>query len=144
MLSDSLREAISGLVSEGVRLWLVLEMEPRGLGLREIDVRYGESLPSVGTGEIPPGDKRPNEFMLVKLLEPIERVVEAKELDLGPDAVDDIDPEVEWNRGPGEVRDPDSRRRNRSLALPTVCKDGLSSTGGDDARLFCPAATPGK
>ena len=29
----------------------------------------------------------------------------------GADAVDDTDPEFEWNRGPGEVRDADSRRR---------------------------------
>jgi hypothetical protein len=33
--------------------------------------------------------------MLVMLLAPIDNVVEAYELDLGPDAVDDIDPEVE-------------------------------------------------
>ena len=55
---------------------------------------YGESLPSVGTGETPPGDKRPYEFMLVMLLAAIDNV-EAYELLLGPDAVDDIEVDVE-------------------------------------------------
>lgn len=86
---------------------------------------------------MPPGDKRPYELTLVTLLAAIDNV-EAYELLLGPDAVDDIDPGVEWNFGPGEVRDVDSRRRKRSPALPTVCNDGPSSVGGEEARLFCP------
>jgi len=63
------------------------------------------------------------------LLAAIDKVVEANELD-------DIDPDGPWDR------DPDSRRRKSSLALPTECKDGPSSRGGDDARLFWPAKTP--
>jgi len=39
--------------------------------------------------------------MLVMLLAAIDKV-EAYELLLGPEAVDDMEPEVEWNRGPGE------------------------------------------
>jgi hypothetical protein len=44
------------------------------------------------------------------LLPPADRV-ETYEPLLGADAVDDTDPEFEWNRGAGEVRDADSRRR---------------------------------
>jgi hypothetical protein len=80
--------------------------------------------------------------MLVILLAASD-IVEAYELFLGPEAVEDTDPEVQWKRGAGEVREPDSRRRNRSLVLPTVCSDGPSSPGGDEARLFCPAVAPG-
>jgi hypothetical protein len=94
MLSDGFREVMRGLVSESVRSWLLLDSDTRGLGFRDIEVTYGESLPSVGTGEMPPGDSRPYEFMLVILLEAIERV-EAYELLLGPDAVDDVEPDVE-------------------------------------------------
>jgi hypothetical protein len=94
-------------------------------------------------GEIPPGDNLPYELILVMLLAATDRL-EAYELLLGPDAVDDTDPDVEWKRGTGDVRDADSRLRKRSLALPTVCNEGPSSTGGDDARLFCPADVPGE
>ena len=55
---------------------------------------YGESLPSVGTGEMPPGESRPYELMLVILLAPIDKV-ETYELLLGPEAVDEIEPDVE-------------------------------------------------
>lgn len=63
-----------------------------GLGLREIEVTYGESQLSVGMGEIPPGDRRPRveEHKLVILLPPIDRVVEY-ELDLRSEVVDDIE-----------------------------------------------------
>ena len=43
------------------------------------------------------------------LLPPIDSV-DAYELLLGPDVVEDIDPEVEWYRGLGDIRDADSRR----------------------------------
>ena len=43
---------------------------------------------------MPPGESRPYEFMLVMLLAAIDKV-EAYELLLGPDAVDEIDPDVE-------------------------------------------------
>lgn len=78
---------------------------------------YGESLPSVGTGEMPPGESRVYEFMLVMLviLLAANDNVDAYELLLAPDAVDDIEADVEWNRGLGEVRDADSRRRNKSF-----------------------------
>jgi len=58
--------------------------------------------------------------------------------------VDDTDADVEWKRGTGEIRDADSRHRKRSLALPTVCNEGPSSTSGDDAPLVCPADIPGE
>jgi hypothetical protein len=77
-------------------------------------------------GEIPPGDNFLYELILVMLLAATDKV-EAYELLLGPDAVDDTDPNVEWKRGTGEMRNVDSR-----CGWP-------SSTGGDDARLFCPA-----
>ena len=86
-------------------------------------------------GEMPPGDSRPYELMLVMLLAVTERV-DAYELFLGPEAVDDTEPEFEWNRGVGEARDADSLRLYRSLALPTVWRDGPSSPGGEEARLF--------
>jgi hypothetical protein len=60
-------------------------------------------------GDMPPGDNLPYEFILVILLAASDNV-EAYELLLGPDAVDDTDPEVEWKRGPGDACDPDSRR----------------------------------
>lgn len=60
-------------------------------------------------GDMPPGDNLPYEFILVILLAARDKV-DAYELLLGPDAVDDTDPEVEWKRGLGEVRDADSRR----------------------------------
>jgi hypothetical protein len=44
------------------------------------------------------------------LLPPADSV-ETYESLLGADAVDDTDPEFEWNRSAGEVRDADSRRR---------------------------------
>ncbi|KAL5324317.1 hypothetical protein ACEPPN_008862 [Leptodophora sp. 'Broadleaf-Isolate-01'] len=94
-------------------------------------------------GETPPGDRRPYELMLVILLAVTERV-EAYELFLGAEAVDDTEPEVEWKRGVGEARDADSRRLYRSLALPTVCKVGPSSPGGEEARLFWPTLAPGE
>lgn len=50
---------------------------------------------SVAPGEIPTGDNRPYEFMLVILLTANDNV-EAYELLLGPDAVEEMDPEVEW------------------------------------------------
>lgn len=60
LLSESLREVMSGLVSDNARPWLVRDIDPRGLGFRDRDVTYGDSLPSVGTGERPPGgDGRP-------------------------------------------------------------------------------------
>jgi len=86
-------------------------------------------------GERPPGDNRPYELRLVMLLVVTERV-EAYELFLGTEAVDDTEPEFEWKRGVGEARDADSRRLYRSLALPTVCRDGPSWPGGEEARLF--------
>lgn len=95
-------------------------------------------------GEIPPGDNRPYELILVMLLAVTERV-EAYELFLGPEAVDDTEPEFEWKRGVGEARDADSRRLYRSLALPTVYRVGPpSSPGGEEARLFWPTLVPGE
>lgn len=115
-------------------------MEARGLGF---DDMYGESV-SIAPGETAPGDSFPYEPILVIPLVATDNE-EAYELFLGPEAVDDTDPEVEWKRGEGDVRDPDSRRRKRSLALPTVCKDGPSSPpGGDEARLFWPTVAPGE
>jgi len=59
ILSDIFREVTRGLVSDKVRAWLDREMDPLGLGLRDREVIYGDSLPSVGTGESTPGDVRP-------------------------------------------------------------------------------------
>jgi hypothetical protein len=74
ILSDTFRDVMRGRVSESVRSWFVLERDPRGLAFRDNEVTYGESLPSVGTGEMPPGDSRPYEFMLVMLLAAIDKV----------------------------------------------------------------------
>jgi len=46
---------------------------------------------SVAQGEIPPGDSRPYDETVVILLAAIDNV-EAYELFLGPDAVEDIEP----------------------------------------------------
>lgn len=101
-----------------------------------MEVTYGESDISEPPGEIPPGDNRPYEPMLVILLAATESV-EAYEPFLGPEAVEETDPDVEWNRGLGELREADSRRLYKSLALPTVCSEGgPSSPGGEEARLF--------
>lgn len=60
---------MSGLLSESVRWCVVFEILPLGLGLSDKEVTYGESpLVSVALGEIPPGDKRPYEFILDILL----------------------------------------------------------------------------
>jgi hypothetical protein len=108
--------------------------------LRDNEVTYGESLPSVGTGEIPPGDNLPYEFILVILLAAIDRV-EVYEPLRGPEAVEEIDPDAEWYLCTGETCAADSRRRRESLALP-LCSDASSSLGGEEARLFWPVATP--
>lgn len=98
---------------------------------------------SIAPGDAALGDSFPYDPILVKLLAVTDNE-EAYELFLGPDAVDDTDADVEWNLGDGDVREPDSRRRKRSLALPTVCKDGPSSPGGEEARLFWPTDAPGE
>jgi len=59
---------------------------------------------------MPPGDNLPKEFRLVMLLPPADSADTYEPL-LGAEAVDDTDPEFEWNRGAGEVRDAVSRRR---------------------------------
>lgn len=95
-------------------------------------------------GDSPPGDSRPYEDIVVILLAAKDRV-DAYELLLGPDAVDEIEPWLEWKCGAGDARAADSRRRYKSLALPTVCNDGgVSSLGGDDARRFWPIETSGE
>ena len=70
-------------------------MDPLGLGFRDNDDTYGESDMSDAPGEIPPGDLRPYEPILVMLLAATDKLVEAYELLRGPDAVEDTDPEVE-------------------------------------------------
>jgi len=143
MLSDGFRQVKSGLVSDNARWLFALVRDPRGLGFKDSEVTYGESNMSILPGDIPPGDPLPYEFRLVMLLAATDKV-DAYELLLGPEAVEDTDPEVEWYRSTGEFRDAVSRRRYRSLALPTVCNDGPSSPGGDEARLFWPAVEPGE
>jgi hypothetical protein len=49
---------------------------------------------SEAPGDIPPGDSRPYEFILVRLLAAVDNV-EAYELFRGPDVVDETDPEIE-------------------------------------------------
>jgi hypothetical protein len=50
---------------------------------------------SEAPGDIPPGESRPYELILVILLAAIDNVEEAYELFRGPDVVDETDPEVE-------------------------------------------------
>jgi hypothetical protein len=69
-------------------------MEPRGLGFNDSEVTYGESDMSEEPGEIPPGDNLPYELILVMLLAATDKF-EVYELLLGPDVVDDTDPDVE-------------------------------------------------
>jgi len=74
----------------------------------------------------------------------MDNVEEAYELALGPEAADDTDPAAECKRGVGELRDADSLRLNKSLALPTVCNEGLSSRGGEEALRFWPVVALGE
>lgn len=62
--------------------------------------------------------------------------VEAYELLLGPEAVEDMEPGRDWYRELGEDIAAASRRLYRSPALPALCNGGPSSPGGDEARLF--------
>jgi hypothetical protein len=122
---------------------VILEPHTCGLGFSDRDGTYDESNESRPPGDKPPGDL-PYELMLETLLVVIDNVEEAYELVLGPDVAEDTEPAVECKREFGELRDAVSLRLNRSLALPTVCNEGPSSKGGEEARRFWPVVAVGE
>lgn len=73
---------------------VLAEIEPLGLGFRDIEPLYDMSvLISMGAGERPPGDSLLYEPMLVALLAVTDNVDENEFL--GKEVVDDIDVELE-------------------------------------------------
>lgn len=59
----------------------------------------------------------------------------------GPEVDEETDPWLEWFLGAGEAREACSLLLYKSLKLVAEWSNGgPSSTGGDDALLFCPAA----
>jgi hypothetical protein len=65
---------------------------------------------SIAPGEMPPGENRLRESMIIILL-PARDGVEEYELLLGVEG--DMDPEIEWDLELGEHRDPESHHRKR-------------------------------